>query len=100
MRQLALRASANAFGSESLTANSRSGLEAWLAGVEAANRIAMMFGVHGAEKVSGGFVLRLFLPATPVHEQTVAEAAQHAHDAHGLGQAHPALVVEMADVQA
>src|SRR5947207_10759156 len=46
MRQLALRASANAFGSESLTANSRSGLEAWLAGVEATDRIAMMFGVH------------------------------------------------------
>ena len=71
-------------------ANSRSGLEAWPVGMEATDGIAMMFGVHGSEKIGGGFVPRLFLPATPVHEQAVAEAAQHAHDAHGLGQAHAA----------
>ena len=60
----------------------------------------MMFGVHGGEKISCGFVFRLFLSATPVHEQTVAEPAQHAHNAHRFGQAHAALVVQMADVQA
>jgi len=42
-------------------ADSRIGLEAWLAGMDAANDLATMFGVHGAEKVAGGFVLRLFL---------------------------------------
>jgi len=82
------------------TANSRSGLEAWPVGVEATDGIAMMFGVHGGEEISCGFVLRLLLPATPMHEQTIAEPAQHAHDTHGFGQAHAALVVQMTDVQA
>lgn len=59
----------------------------------------MMFGIHGGEKVGGGFVLGLFLAAAPVNEETVAEAPQQAHHAHGLGQAHPALVVQVADVQ-
>src|SRR2546426_10031113 len=81
------------------TANSRSGLEARPKGVEATDSIAMMFGVHCGEKVSCGFVLGLFLPTAPVHEETVAEASQHAHDAHGFGQAHTALVVQMAEVQ-
>jgi hypothetical protein len=81
------------------TANSRNGLEAWLAGMEAADGITMMFGVHGAEKVGGGFVLGLFLSAAPMHEQTVAEAPKHPHHPHGLWFTDPALVVQMRYVQ-
>jgi len=73
--------------------------EAWLAGVEATDGIAMMFGVHGGEEIGGGLVLGHGLASAPVHEKTVAEAAQHAHHPHGLGQAHTALVIQMADVQ-
>ena len=80
------------------TANSRSGLEAWPVGVEATDGITMMFGVHGGEEISCGFVFGPFLSATPVHEQTITEAAQHAHDPHGFGQPHAALVVQMTDV--
>src|SRR5437660_11376060 len=81
------------------TANSRSGLEAWQAGMETANGIAMMFGVHRAEEVGGGFVLGLVLLATPVHEQTITEAPKHRHHPHRLGFAHTALVVELAHGQ-
>jgi hypothetical protein len=80
-------------------ANSRNGLEAWMAGMEATNGIAMMFGVHGAEEIGGGFVLGLVLSAAPMHEQTVAEAPKHPHDSHGLWFAYSALVVQMRDVQ-
>ena len=83
-----------------ITANSRNGLEAWMAGLEATNGITMMFGVHGAEKIGGGFVLGPFLSATPMHEQTVAEAPKHPHDPHGFWSADAALVVQMRDVQA
>jgi hypothetical protein len=64
-------------------------MEAWLAGMEASNGIAMMFGVHGAEEVSRGLGLGVFLLATPMHEQTVAEPPKHPHHPHGLGLAHP-----------
>ena len=80
-------------------ANSRSDFEAWLTGLEAANGIAMMFGVHGAEEIGGGFVMGFVLAGAPVHEQTVAETAKHSHHAHGLGLAHAALVVEVGDIQ-
>ena len=40
------------------------------------------------------------LPAAPVQEETVAEAAEHADDPHGLGQVHATLVVAVRDVQA
>jgi hypothetical protein len=59
----------------------------------------MMFGVHSTEEVGGGFVLGFGLLAAPVHEQTVAEATQHSHYMHRFGQAHTALVVQMADIQ-
>jgi hypothetical protein len=41
-----------------------------------------------------------FLSAAPVDEQAVAEAAKHADDAHGMGLAHPAEIVEVGDIQA
>jgi hypothetical protein len=82
-----------------LRAHSRSCLEAWLAGMEAADGIAMMFGVHGRKEIGGGFVFGVGLASTPVHEETVAEPAQHAHHPHGFGPAHAALVIQVADVQ-
>jgi hypothetical protein len=36
----------------------------------------MMFGVHGGVEVGGGLVPGFLLPAAPVHEQAVAEAAE------------------------
>jgi hypothetical protein len=81
-------------------ANSRSGLEAWLAGVEAANGITMMFGVHGTEKVGGGFVARFLLASAPVHEQTVAESPKYSHHPYGLGFSHTALIIQMRYIQA
>jgi hypothetical protein len=80
-------------------ANSRSGLEAWLAGMEATDGIAMMFGVHSGEAIGGGFVFGFGLAAAPMQEETITEAAQRAHHAQGPGQAHAALVIQMADVQ-
>jgi len=74
-------------------------LEAWQAGMEAANGIAMMFCVHGGEEVRCGFVFWCFLLGPPMHEAAVSEPAEHPHDAHGFGQAHPAMVIEVADVQ-
>jgi len=71
-----------------------------MAGLEAAEGVAMMFGVHGGEEVGGGFVLGFLLPTAPMHEEAVAEAAEHPDDSHGLGQAHAALVVAVRDVQA
>src|SRR5687767_14104860 len=65
----------------------------WVAGMEAANGVAMMFGVHGAEKIGGRFVAGLLLSAAPFHKQAVADAPEQAHQAHGLGQAHPAQVL-------
>lgn len=67
--------------------------------MEATNGITMMFGVHGGEKVSGGFVLGLCLSAAPMHEQTIAEAPEHSDHPHGLWLPDPALVVQMRDVQ-
>jgi len=81
-------------------ANSRSGLEAGLTGIEAANGITMKFGVHGAEGIRGRFVVGLPLSAVPFHKQTVADSAKQAHQAHGLGPAHPARVVPVGDAQA
>jgi hypothetical protein len=62
--------------------------------------ITMMFGIHGGEEIGGGFVAGLFLLAAPVDEQAVAEAAKHSDDAHGMGLAHPAEIVEVGDIQA
>ena len=59
----------------------------------------MMYGVHGAEEIGGGFVLGLILSAAPMPEQAVAEAPKHSHDAHGFWFADSALVVQMRDVQ-
>ena len=83
-----------------LTANSGICLERWLAGLQATYGVAMMFGIHGAEKVGGGFVMWLFLATTPVLAQAVAEAAEHTHDQHRMGQAHPTKVVVMGHIQA
>jgi hypothetical protein len=80
-------------------ANSRRGLEGGAAGVETADRIAMMFGVHRAEEVGGGLVVRFALPATPVHKQTVAEPTQQAHHPHRLRQPHPTQVLQVRGVQ-
>ena len=68
--------------------------------MEAANGMAMMFGVHGAEKIGGGFVLWFLLPAAPFHKQTVADSPKHAHQSHRLGQPHSAPVIPVRDVQA
>jgi hypothetical protein len=59
-------------------------MEAWMAGMEATDGIAMMFGVHGVEEIGGGFVPGLLLSAAPMHKQTDAEAPKHPHDPHGL----------------
>ena len=48
-------------GAAEVTADSRSRLKAWLAGMKAADGIAMMFGVHGGEEVGGGFVVGFVL---------------------------------------
>jgi len=71
-----------------------------MAGVEAAEGVAMMFGVHGGEEVSGGFMWGFLLPAAPVHKEAVAEAAKHPDDAHGTGPAHAALIVAVRNIQA
>jgi hypothetical protein len=81
------------------TVHSRSGLEAWRAGVEATEGIAMMFGIPGGKEVGGGFVLGLVLPAAPVPEEALTERANHSRHTHGFGLAHAAVVVQMADVQ-
>ena len=60
----------------------------------------MMFGIHGAEKVGGGFVPGLFLAAAPVQEEAGADPPEHSDDPHGLGQAQAAWVVAVGDVQA
>jgi hypothetical protein len=60
----------------------------------------MMFRIHGGEEIGGGFVAGLFLLAAPVDEQAVAEAAKHSDDAHGMGLAHPAEIVEVGNIQA
>lgn len=71
-----------------------------MTGMEAAKGITMMFGVHGAEEVGGGFVVGLLLAAAPFHKQAVAEAAKEAHHAQGFGPAHPARIIPVGDVQA
>jgi len=75
------------------------GFEGRFTGVKAANGIAMMFGIHGGKKISGGFVLGLGLLAAPMHAETVAEAAEHSDHAHGAGLAHAALIIPMGDIQ-
>jgi hypothetical protein len=60
----------------------------------------MMFSVHGAEEIRGGFVAGLFLPGAPFHKQAVADSPKQAHQAHGFGKAHAAQVVPVRDVQA
>ena len=54
-------------------ANSRRDLEAGLAGLKAAEGIAIMLGIHRAEKVAGGLVLELLLPQAPFQKEAVAE---------------------------
>ena len=66
--------------------------------MKATNGITMMFRVHGAEEIGGGFVVGLVLSAAPIHEEAVAETPKHSHDAHGLWFADPALVLQMRDV--
>jgi hypothetical protein len=67
--------------------------------MEATDGITMMFGVHRAEEIGGGFVLGLILSAAPMHEEAVAEAPKHSHDPHGLWFADSAQVVEVRDIQ-
>jgi hypothetical protein len=74
-------------------------LKAWLAGMKAADSIVMMFGVHGGEKVCGGFVVRFCLEGAPMNTEAVAEATKHADDAHRLGFAHSAKIIEVGDVE-
>lgn len=81
-------------------ANSRKGFEVGFTGEKTAKCITMMFGVHGAEKVGGRLVVRSFLPAAPVHKQTMAEAAQHPQNPHGPGMSHPAVVFQVGHLQA
>src|SRR5665213_1373334 len=82
------------------TANSRSGFEAWMFGLEATDGIAMMIGVHVGEKVGGGFVVGFGLLAAPVHEEAVAETTKHANDQHGMGPTDAAEVVVRGDIEA
>lgn len=35
-----------------------------------------------------------------MHAETVGDAAEHSHEEHGGGFAHPAQIIEMADVEA
>ena len=83
-----------------LTANSRRALKAWLTGMDGANGVAMMFGVHGGEEIGRGFVFGLLLPAAPMHEKAVAKAPQHSGDAQGLRLAHATEIIQMGNVQA
>jgi len=68
--------------------------------MEAANGIAMMFSVHGAEEIGGCFVARFLLTAAPFDKQAVAESPKQAHQPHCLGQAHSAQVISVGDIQA
>jgi hypothetical protein len=52
------------------------------AGVQAAQDVAMMFGVSGGKEVGGCSVLGSLLPAAPALEQAVAAAAEHPDDPH------------------
>ena len=61
-------------------AHSRVRLEAWIAGTKGTEGITVVFGVHGSQEVGGAFVVGFGLLSTPVHIQTVAKAAEHAHD--------------------
>ena len=60
----------------------------------------MMFGVHGGEEVGGGLVPGFLLPAAPMQEEAVADAAEHPDDPHRVRQAHAALVGAVRDIQA
>ena len=60
----------------------------------------MVFGVHGVEKVGGGFVVGLVLFRDPVQAEAVAEAAEHSHEEHGGGFAHAAQILKVAHVEA
>jgi len=42
----------------------------------------MVVGVHGVEKIGGGFVVGLGLFRDPVQAEAVAEAAEHSHEEH------------------
>jgi hypothetical protein len=77
--------------SPATTANSQSGL----AGLKAAEGIAMMLRVHRAEKVGGRFVLWVLLPTGPFQEQTVAQVPEHRHQAHRLAPTPPTHALPM-----
>ena len=81
------------------TANSRSGRERGVGGEQGAEGLTVVTGIHNREEVGGGFVMGAGLFGDPVHAQAVAQASEHAHKKHGARFAHPAQVVEVADIE-
>lgn len=75
-------------------------MEGGFTGEKATDGIAMTVGVHGTEKVSGCLVVRSVLMTAPVHEQTMAEAAQHPQESHGPGMSPPTVIFQIEHIRA
>lgn len=71
-----------------------------MTGVNAAEGLVMMSGVHGGKEVSGGFVVVFALPVAPVHEEAVVQAPEHPDPPHRPQLAHTVMVVLMGHIQA
>lgn len=67
--------------------------------MNAADGVAMMFGIHGGEEVGGGFVAWFFLQAAPMDAKAVVEAAKHSDHAHGFGFTDSTKVIQVGDVE-
>lgn len=51
-------------------------------------------------EVGGGDMVWTSFALAPVHEETIAQAAHHGQDPHGVVVAHTAAVIIMRDIQA
>lgn len=70
-----------------------------MGGEQGTEGVTLVTGIHAREEVGSGFVMGAGLFGDPVHAQAVAQASEHAHKKHGARFAHPAQVVEVADIQ-
>lgn len=67
--------------------------------MNAADGVAMMFSVHGCEKIRGGFVAWFFLQTAPMGAKAVAEAAKYSDHAHGFGFTDSTKVIQVGDIE-
>jgi hypothetical protein len=59
----------------------------------------MLF-AHGGVKVGRRQIFRMGLMGPPLHEEAIADAKEQPHDEHAGGEANPAPVVVVRDIQA